>query len=73
MQISDALRLMSMAFTRERAAIDSARCMVIGTTMNDSLSDTRPTLENLRAETQRMMDAEESIRRFIENRLRENA
>lgn len=63
---SDILAAARFAFTRERAAIESARCMVIGTSGNASHEQLSPVLGNLNAEMRRMDDAEQALVALVE-------
>lgn len=66
MEPSDILSAARLAFTRERGAIDSARCMVIGTAGKISHESILPTLAGLDAERRRMDDAEQALTRLVE-------
>jgi hypothetical protein len=73
MALSDAIRVMGFAFTRERAALDSARCLVIGTAYHQPMSHSLPALKNLDAELLRLNTAEWTISAALEQLMVERA
>lgn len=63
---SDILAAARFAFARERAAIESARHMVIGTSGKAPHEQLSPALDNLNAEMRRMIDAEQALVALVE-------
>lgn len=66
MSPSDALAAARLAFSRERATIESARCMVIGTSGSAPHSAIAGALENLTREAARMEAAEATLVKIAE-------
>ena len=61
MELSEALATMRLAFTRERQAVESARCMVLGTLNGATYKSAAPVLGRLMDEFERLVAAEALI------------
>lgn len=63
LQPSDVMKTARLAFTRERAAIESARCMVIGTARVGAIAGA---LDNLTAESAHVDAVEKALAGMLE-------